>query len=86
MRYLAPVPWHAVPPGLVVLDAAGVPRTIVCNITDIGDRRLVLLEGDPNPHYVTGATLITPIELDTADAIVELYVHGLNPVPIENGA
>lgn len=82
MRYLPPIPWHAVPPGTVILDRTGVPRAVAANIADVGDRRLILLEGDPNPHDVTGATLITPIELDTADAIVELYVHGLNPVPI----
>lgn len=89
MIYLPSIPWYAVRPGTVILDAGGVPRTVVGNWPDAGvpgGRGLVLLEGDPNPRYVQPDMLITPIELGAADAIVEFFTAGLNPVPIpENG-
>lgn len=81
MRYLPPIPWAAVALGTVVLDDRGVPRAVVGNIED-GARRLVLLDRDPRPHYVNGVTPISPIELDTVDAIGTLYATGLNPTPI----
>lgn len=81
MRYLDPIPWTAVAPGTVVLDARGVPRTVVGNWENLGTC-LVLLEGDPTPHYYADSTMVTPVELDAADAIGALYAAGLNPVPI----
>lgn len=82
MRYLPSIPWYAVTPGTVVLDARTVPRAVVGNSPYDATRSLVLLEGDPRPHYVTTTALVSPVELDTADAIGTLYAAGLNPTPI----
>lgn len=82
MRFLPPIPWRDVQTGTVVLDAGGMPRAVAANIIDIGDRRLVLLEGDPRPHYTAGAALVSPVELDESDAIGALYAAGLTPAPI----
>lgn len=82
MRYLPPVPLWAVEPGTVVLDGHGVPRTVVGNVPESRGTSMILLEGDPTPHYYADSSMITPVELDTADAIGALHTAGLNPTPI----
>ena len=82
MRYLPPIPWRAVVLGTVVLDRNGVARAVIGNMPGAPGQRLVLLEGDPSPHYVGDETLISPIELDEADAAAVLRAAGLVATPV----
>lgn len=82
MRYLPPVPLWSVEPGTVVLDATGTPRTVVGNVPEDRGTNLLLLEGDPRPHYYADSTMVTPVVLDDTDAIGTLFAAGLNPTPI----
>lgn len=81
MRYLPPVPWRNVRPGTVVLDRTGTPRAVLINWENLGTC-FVLLEGDPNSHYVSADQPITPVELGTADAIGTLHTAGFTVTPI----
>lgn len=75
VRYLPPIPWHAVAPGTVVL-IDGEPRTVCANWENLGIC-LVLLEGDPDSHYFRCDDSAQPVELDDTDAIGNMLRAGL---------
>jgi hypothetical protein len=83
MRYLPPIRLDEVTPGMVITDGTNVPRTVL----GIGTARrpgvlVIYLEGLP-PIEVYRHEHAQPVELDTADAIGNLHIGGLNPTPIE---
>ncbi len=83
MRYLPPIRLDEVTPGMVITDGANVPRTVL----GIGTARrpsvlVIYLEGLP-PIEVYRHEHAQPVELDTADAIGNLFAADLNPIPIE---
>ena len=82
MRYLPPIPWHLVTPGTVVLDGTMTPRAVVMNMPH-SVTRTVLREGVPSPIAVRHDDLAQPVELDTADAIGNLFAAGFTVTPIE---
>lgn len=83
MRFLPNVPWHAVPLGTVVLDPAGVPRTVTGTAPYDIRRTLILLEGDHRPHVYTSTALVTPVELDGSDAVAALLAADITVTPIK---
>jgi len=82
---LAPIPWHAVTPGTVVL-IDGIPRTV--------------LAVHPVPHSGTvrifaegialidapGTTFVQPVQLDETDAMITLFAAGFTPEVISRDA
>ena len=84
MRYLPPIRLDEVTPGMVITDGANVPRTVLGfgTVRDRPDLLVIYLEGLP-PIEVYRHEHAQPVELDTADAIGNLYIAGLNPTPIE---
>ncbi|MET0426689.1 MAG: hypothetical protein ABW046_22670 [Actinoplanes sp.] len=84
MRHLPPIPWRLVRPGTVVLDSRGTPRRVLENLqmgSALGGR-IVLVEG-LLPAQVTNEWPAHPVELDTTDAIGNLFAADLTVTPIK---
>lgn len=83
MRYLPPIPWRSVAPGVIITDGTDTPRTVLhISRAARAGCLVIFLEGLP-PVEVYVHEHAQPVELDTADAIGTLYAAGLNPAPIE---
>lgn len=82
MRYLPPIRWADVMPGMVVMDSNGIARTVLANDPYPPDRRLVLAEG-VQPWHPWADEPAYLVELDATEAIGTLHAAGLNPTPIE---
>ena len=76
MRHLPPVRFDQLTPGTVITDGAGTPRTVIANDEARPGVRLLLLEGLP-PLPVYAHEHADVVELDTADAIGNLFAAGL---------
>ncbi len=82
MRLSAPIPWHLVPAGAVVM-LDGAPRTVLANRssrTFTGGREL-LVEG-LRPREVANDLTVQLVMLDAEDAVATLARAGLNPEEI----
>lgn len=79
--FLPPKPWHDVQPGDVVMWA-GVPRTVLGIEPVPPVYRVVYLEGIA-PVMVLDFHDAYPVELDTHDAMMNLFAAGLAPEVIK---
>lgn len=84
MRHLPPVRWADVTPGTVVLlEGHTVPRTVAFNQDYAADGwHMIWMEG-MSPFTVRPDDPAYPVELDTADAIGNLFAAGLTIGVIE---
>jgi hypothetical protein len=89
VRYLPPRPWAQVKSGDVVMSFNGITRAVIANDPHprLAGHCMLLLEGLAEPLVVRDYMPACVVELDTADAIGNLYAAGFTVTPIEgNGS
>lgn len=81
MKHLPPTPWHLIAPGTVVLMDAAETRTVLQIVGDI--HGITVYAEGLVPFRVRGDAYAQPVELDTADAIGNLFAAGFTVTPIK---
>lgn len=84
MRYLPPIRWFEVAPGMLVMGNDGVPRTVLNNErAATPGHRVVKIEGIPGELYIREYQFAAPVELDEADAVEAFQRAGFTIEKIE---